>query len=176
MANFADINEAAVYCGTYKKYSEGSLYGDWLKLSDYDSKEEFMAACLELHKDEKDPELMFQDWGNIPEGLCGESWIDEKVWDFMHMMDENDIDGDALAAYFELGLADGKEDAEDIIEDFRERYEGQFDSLEDFGYHWYECGCIEIPESVINYFDFERYGRDVAFDYHETDGYYFRAY
>ena len=50
------------YVGTYGKYNEGSLEGKWLDLEDYTSYEEFCDACKELHKDEKDPEFMIQDW------------------------------------------------------------------------------------------------------------------
>jgi antirestriction protein len=177
MANFANISEGQIYVGTYKKYNEGSLQGAWLQVADYSDKEEFLEACRELHSDEKDPELMFQDFENIPDSLIGESWIDEKVWDFIELIDDHSIDTEALGAYFDLGLDSGKDDADDIISDFEERYEGHFDSLYDFGYHWYECGVLcDIPENVINYFDFERYGRDVAYDYSESDGYYFRNY
>ena len=62
----------------YRKYNEGSLYGKWLSLSDYADKEEFYKACAELHKDERDPEFMFQDYENIPDSLVGECWISEK--------------------------------------------------------------------------------------------------
>lgn len=60
------LSEARVYVGTYAKYNNGSLFGKWLDLSDYSDKEEFIEACWELHKDEEDPELMFQDYENIP--------------------------------------------------------------------------------------------------------------
>lgn len=176
MANFANISEAQVYVGTYKKYNQGSLQGDWLQLADYSDKEEFLEACRELHSDEEDPEFMFQDHENIPGDLISESSIDEKIWDLIRLIDENGIDTEALAAYFELGLDHGKDSADDVIDDFNERYEGHFDSLYDFGYYWYQSGCIEIPEHLENYFDFERYGRDVAFDYSESDGYYFRNF
>lgn len=55
-------NTMKLYCGTYKKYNEGSLFGAWMDLDDYEDAEEFTKACLEIHKDEKDPELMFQDY------------------------------------------------------------------------------------------------------------------
>lgn len=39
-----------------------------------------MKACCELHKDELDPEFMYQDQMGIPEGLFSESHIDDEVW------------------------------------------------------------------------------------------------
>ena len=69
------LSEARVYVGTYNKYNSGSLFGKWLDLFDYWDKDEFMEACRELHKDDQDPELMFQDYENIPEALISESWL-----------------------------------------------------------------------------------------------------
>ena len=77
----------SIYVGTYHKYNCGSIAGKWLDLSDYDSKDEFYEACKELHSDESDPEFMFQDYENIPESWVNESWISEKVWDFLELED-----------------------------------------------------------------------------------------
>ena len=35
-------DQPAIYCGTYKKYNEGSLFGAWLDLRTFDSYEEFI--------------------------------------------------------------------------------------------------------------------------------------
>lgn len=61
--------------GTYAKYNNGSIFGKWFDLSDFTDKDDFMTACAELHKDEEDPEFMFQDWENIPDDLICESWL-----------------------------------------------------------------------------------------------------
>ena len=76
------LSEARVYVGTYNKYNNGSLFGKWLDLSDYSGKDEFLEACRELHEDEQDPELMFQDIENIPEALISESWLSDKFFEF----------------------------------------------------------------------------------------------
>lgn len=55
-------DQPAIYCGTYKKYNEGSLFGAWLDLRTFDSYEEFIDVCKQLHAEEEDPELMFQDY------------------------------------------------------------------------------------------------------------------
>lgn len=41
--------------------------------------EEFYDACRDLHSDEADPALMFQDLENIPSALIGESWLAEDI-------------------------------------------------------------------------------------------------
>lgn len=78
-----------VYVGTYAKYNDGNLAGEWLDLEDYSDKDEFIAACLELHKDEADPELMFQDFEDTPGGMVTESSIDAGLWDWL-ALDEHD--------------------------------------------------------------------------------------
>lgn len=80
--------EPRVYCGTYAKYNSGSLEGRWMDLEDYPDKEEFLEACRELHKDETDPELMFQDWEGVPEIFISESSIEEETWEWLALEEE----------------------------------------------------------------------------------------
>jgi antirestriction protein len=51
-----------IYVGTYGKYNNGSLFGEWLEISKFSNLQEFYRYISELHKDENDPEFMFQDW------------------------------------------------------------------------------------------------------------------
>lgn len=67
-----------VYVGTYKKYNEGNLGGGWLTLTDYSSYAAFLTACRQLHKDERDAELMIQDCSDMPDGLSPMEWITEQ--------------------------------------------------------------------------------------------------
>jgi len=36
------------YIGTYAKYNDGNLYGSWLRLEDFNSKDEFLKAAVSL--------------------------------------------------------------------------------------------------------------------------------
>lgn len=76
------LEETKIYVGTYKKYNEGSIFGEWLNLSDYNDLEEFYNACKELHKDEHDPEFMFQDYEtpDLLKEYISESHIDENIF------------------------------------------------------------------------------------------------
>lgn len=53
-------DQPAIYCGTYKKYNEGSLFGAWLDLRTFDSYEEFIDVCKQLHADERIRSLCFR--------------------------------------------------------------------------------------------------------------------
>lgn len=74
-----------LYVGTYAKYNNGDLSGAWLDLDRFANAEEFEAACKLIHRDEHDPELMFQDVETDPgcdwqEGLYSESAIPRDYW------------------------------------------------------------------------------------------------
>lgn len=72
---------ARVYVGTYGKYNAGSIAGKWVDLSDFKNYDQFVKACAEVHKDERDPEFMIQDYEGMPDGLaCGE-WISREEFD-----------------------------------------------------------------------------------------------
>ena len=158
-----------VHVGTFGKYAAGSLKGKWLDLEDYNDKEEFMKACQELHADEDDPEIMLQDHEGVPSQFIGESWIDEKLWDYLN----SDIDDEVKEAY--MALFD--EWNEDQCND---RYEGKYRSDEDYAEHLSEdIGMLEsIPEYLRFYFDFEKYARDMSIngEFKEENGHYFSNY
>ena len=54
-----DLSEARIYVGTYAKYNNGSLQGEWVELSDFYDLDDFMERCAEIHEDEEEPEYMF---------------------------------------------------------------------------------------------------------------------
>lgn len=85
--DYSNLSEASVYCGTYAKYNNGDLTGQWLKFSDYSDSEEFFNACKELHSDEIDPEFMFQDYENFPENLYSESLSEGDVDKIYELVD-----------------------------------------------------------------------------------------
>ena len=70
------MNEARIYVGTYAKYNNGTLQGEWVSLSDFYDLDGFLEYCAEIHEDEEEPEYIFQDWENIPDSLIDESNLD----------------------------------------------------------------------------------------------------
>ena len=159
--------EPAVYVGTYKKYNEGSLFGRWMKLEDYSDFDSFVEACRELHKDEEGPEFMCQDFEGLPKSQyceAGLGWL-EKFYDLMDMDEE---DQNKVLEYWD-NVWDGA-DPQTVLD----RYFCDYMDDDDFGYYLvHELDCIEIPESVESYFDYERYGRDCKYDFYVTDNYIF---
>lgn len=143
-----------IYVGTYAKYNSGSIFGAWLSLDKYESSEEFFAACKELHKDESDPEFMFQDWEGIPKDMISESYLSSDVWEWLAMDDE---DKELLSVYRE------HVDQQGTLEQAQESFRGKYTSAEDFAEELYEeTGELEkVPDNLRSYIDWERVARDM---------------
>lgn len=162
----------AVYVGTYHKYNCGSIFGMWFDLTTFADYDEFCAVCRFLHRDEADPELMCQDYENFPEVWYSEDIFSEDIFDLIQEFAE--LDEDEREAY--EAFLDVRCDSRISVEDFRDAYQGEWDSEEDFARHIVEeCGMFDnLPESVKDYFDFERYADDLfRYDYDFQDGHVF---
>lgn len=169
----------AVYVGTYHKYNSGSIYGKWMCPGDYDTYEEFMEACGELHRDEPPGmrEFMFQDKEYIPGRLYSESSFSRTEFAYCKAWDEMS-DPFALEAYAELFDIPEDADADDIIDDFNDLYHGYYDSPEDAFYEMAdeEMDIWNFPAHLRCYFDYEGYARDMMInEYEECNDYYFRC-
>jgi len=148
--------QPAVYVGTYAKYNNGSINGSWVKLDDYNDKEDFLDACRELHKDEHDPELMFQGYQGFPEALYSECGIDEKIFDWIKL---NDHEKDIVELY--LDNIDGSADFDTAIEAYAGNANTELEWVQEF----VEDSDLlaEVPEHLQYYFDYEAYLRDLKF-------------
>ena len=94
------ILDAAVYCGTYKKYNEGSLDGGWLYLGRYQNAAAFLEACKKLHADESAPEFMYQDSEYLPDEFYSESCIYPEVFEVIQAIKQMNTDKQAAFADF----------------------------------------------------------------------------
>jgi antirestriction protein len=147
---------SAIYVGTYAKYNAGSIEGKWLRPDDYADKDEFLKACAELHSDEADPEFMFQDFEGIPEGMVGESYVSESLWEWL------DLDADDAAMW-----AAYRED-EDIAsyEQARDAYQGTYESEVAFAEQLFDdLGYLQDDNPLVNYVDWDAVARDLRMDY-----------
>lgn len=155
----------AVYVGTYGKYNDGDLSGQWLDLTSFDSYDEFIEYCMALHSDEDEPELMFQDYQEFPGQWYSESF-GEKVFDRIINYASMD-DREAVDAYL-------SEFDDDDLNDFEDRLMGKWDSEEDFAWNIFdECYASSMPDGFIQYFDIKAFTRDLFEDYVFADGYVF---
>lgn len=101
-----DILKAAVYCGTYGKYNAGSIDGGWLKLGDYPTYDEFITGCKNLHKDEVNPEFMYQDTEHLPVEFYSECSISPEVFDVIRTIKKDIAKNQKKTAAFEAFCED----------------------------------------------------------------------
>ncbi|HWK58348.1 MAG TPA: antirestriction protein ArdA [Parapedobacter sp.] len=169
-----NTSEASVYVGTYAKYNNGSIFGEWLKLSDYADKKEFYTACKELHRDETDPEFMFQDFENIPKGLIDESWISNNIFEVLEALEDMD---ESRQEAFLIWCNNGHQklserDIDDLISNFEDDYLGEYEDEEDFAFEL--VAEMDLPEFAKTYFDYKAYAHDLfCGDYWSDSGHVF---
>lgn len=176
--NNIDSNSPRVYVGTYHKYASGDLFGAWLDLDNYAGADEFLNACRELHKDEKDPEFMLQDYENMPAELYHESASVEQIASMIDYAALDDYDKEMIDAWLDIRSAEGS--ISDMLEAAQDAFFCKVDDTSSTAWRAVAEYCadeklIEIPEHLWNYFDFEAYGRDLSMEMTmSADGYVFR--
>ena len=165
--------------GSYNECNERALGSEWLDLEDFDSweeiEEELKREGFEL--DGIDEELFIQDIEGLPSDCCN--------WDYMHpkrLFDtlresgvlEDSYRYEALMAFLEVrSFADFERSVErhgSRWDDDIRLYKGY--SYEDLGREMFDCLGYEIPDDLIDFFDFEAYGQYIASDLEEySDGF-----
>jgi len=153
------------YISTYGLYNTGSPKGDWFDLDLYDDQEELDDA-LEVFFDgiDDDPEYMYQDFEGFPDSYYNESGLSSEFWEYKEMVNDG-VDKDMLAAGAELGIPLGS---------IQDAYRGEFDTVAEFANDWLDgTGELDDDSVLARYFDYEKYGRDLAMDFSEFNGHYF---
>ena len=147
----------ALYCGTYGKYNSGNFRGMWVDLSTFGSYEYFINFCKAIHADEEDPELMFQDYANIPDSLYRESMGEEE---FNNLLKYCDLcDEYCVSAVDDFLEWYSPED----LDRMHDAYVGVYESKEDFAEELVDdCYNLEKMMGDLScYFDYEKFSRDL---------------
>lgn len=170
-----DMNAARIYVGTYGKYNDGSLYGEWLELSEFYDMDDFMFRCAEIHSDEEEPEYMFQDWENIPDSMIDEGHLQENFFALRNALDMlSDTEKEAFWVWSDGKNTDLTQDAYILVKCFRNEYIGSYASMEEFAE---ELVIMEndLSDFALRYFDFGKYADELfSTDFWYNDGCVFR--
>ena len=172
------FSEARVYVGTYAKYNEGSTYGDWLDLDNYDRMWKFLNACKKIHEDEEDPKFMFQDWENIPSELISESELSPAIFELKDLLDELEEDPFIVWVGDYSDWKEVESDPKKSVEIFRDQYCGEWESERAYAEELFdELYLHGVPSSARSYIDYEAFALDLfRYDYSYIDSYVFRTY
>lgn len=146
----------ALYCGTYGKYNRFNVRGMWVNLSTFDSYKDFEAFCLAIHADEADPEIMYQDFTNMPRSLYHESMCEkgfDKIMEYREMCEEYNVFAvDDFLEWLSPEDLDRMPDA----------YVGVYDTPRDFAYEKAD-EVFNLPNigDIALYFDYAAYTRSL---------------
>ena len=149
--------EPRIYVGTYRKYNEGSIKGEWVDLTLYDTEDAFFVHIRELHKDEDDPEFMYQDFEGFPQAFHHESSMDDRLWEWLAL---DEYEQEIWSIYID------EIDDSASFEQARDAYLGTFSCKEDWAEEYLrDAGFFEkADEIILRYFDFESYARDCEYN------------
>lgn len=165
-----------VYCGTYAKYNNGSIAGAWVDLSKFEDVNGFYKHIKNLHKDEHDPEYMFQDFEGFPDSEYSECGMDfEKLIEYAQLdEDEREV----VAAYVvATGYSFKDFELQDAIDKvvFKEDESDMNTLAVQYAEHWADS-TGEVPEHLSWYIDWQKYGESLLENYSEGNGYVFADY
>lgn len=161
-------NNACVYVGTYNKYNCGSLAGAWVDLESFNDEDELMEFLYRLHADEAEPEFMVQDYMNFPRRFYSESMNENDFAELYEWLNLDEEEREMCEEYWE------EIDKSASVERIKDKlvYSGNsndyFDELAEE-----ELSMCNAPECLRNYFEYESWRRDCAFDYNVTSNFVF---
>ena len=164
--------------GSYNECNERALGSEWLDFSDYSDWEEIEAELIKqgFILDGIDEELFIQDISGLPSGCANWDYMSpQRLFKTLYEADvlEEPYKYDAMLAFLEVRCYSDFEELVDSRgahwDDDIRIYSG-FD-WEDYGREIFECCEQRIDERLLDFFDFEAYGKYVGSDFaEEYDG------
>ena len=164
-------NAPRVWIGCLNCYNRGFLVGDW-----FDATYAADVTVTDAH----------WQWGESQDAFCEELWIfdhdnlpvkgemsphEAQPWADAY----NELDSDhlwpAYCAWVDSGSYTEDSNGVGSVSDFLEAYQGQWDSFRDFADDFVEStGMLrDATEDLVKYFDYDRFERDLKYDYTVQD-------
>ena len=152
----------SIFLTNLGKYNEGHLIGEWLALPASD--EEISAVLERIGINEQYEEYFITDYESEVSGLTvGEYDNIEELNELAEVLEDNAETAEALIYW-------GYDSAEEIsahLDDVCYICTPEGFESDEYAIGWHcakEMECLEIPENIESYFDFESYGRDIMLD------------
>ena len=169
-----NTNEIKVVIGSWVSYNEcneRALGSSWLDFADYSDWEEIADELTKqgFELDGIDEELFIQDIEGLPSGCTNWDYMSpEKLFNVLYEADvlDNEYKYKAMKAYLEVrGFGDFKE----LVDSNGSRWDNDIRIYKDYdwadyGREMFECCGYQIEERLLDFFDFEGYGRYVGSD------------
>jgi antirestriction protein len=132
---------------------DATIYGEDCPICKYCGSDEFWV-------------MDHEGFNGLLEGECSPSTAQEIAERLQEMAESDNLE--AAIAFVELGF-------DWDLNDFESAYIGEFNSDTELAEYFIDNGLsgIEIPDTMIAYFDYEMYGRDLSYDLQNFNSHYF---
>jgi antirestriction protein len=145
--------------------------GRWIDLETVGAWEDIQEILSQAYPSSSIDEVLCADVEGLAKHFYASSCdsFDLSAWlEFLEDKAGTHLSDEVIGAYFQnCGIAS--------ISDIEDAYYGEFSSDEDFAVDLLNsCGDLDPDSTLANYFDYEKYARDLMYDFFEEDGHYFR--
>ncbi len=156
--------------GSYNECNERALGSKWLDLSDYSEWDEILDELKKQGFELQgiDEELFVQDVEGLPSDACNDYTNPKELFNTLQESGvlDNDYKYDVFQAYLEIFSFS---DFENLVNSYGERWDDDIHlyvgmSWDDYGRQYFDDCCYEVPDSIIDFIDFERYGEYIGSD------------
>lgn len=153
-----------MYAASLSDYNAGRLHGEWIGLEgkDVEDIDAEVTAMLASSREPIAEEWAAHDWEGIDPSLFGEYPDLDRLVQYVEWIEDSMADDERTAKQAYVSICG---DLEDAIETFEDAYAGTYDSPREWAYDDIESSgvLIDVPESIVNYFDYEAYVRDADY-------------
>jgi|TARA_R100000482_G_C5116051_1_gene143123 antirestriction protein len=151
-----------IYVASLEAYNNGRMVGAWITPTDYLSFEKFWNA-VQVATEYAD-EVAVHDYEGI--NLSNEYPDVEELYYFCHALEDSWVDEEVILAYAEYT---GEDLNNELIANAENNYVGTFSSFQEYADEWADEQLRDTDNVLKNYFDYERYARDLEYDFMVCD-------
>ena len=163
-------NNPCIYVANLGAYNSGRMVGKWLDLTTFKTVEELKEAVDRIANylgSIYGDEWAIHDYSNFPN--LGENPDLEFLFELKEVLVDH-YAKDALEAFLEYHGLQYFDDVTHLETEFEEVYDGEHTRFEEFAENLFdELYLHDVPEHIQSYIDYEKYARDLSYDYYEID-------
>ena len=159
---YSNLHETnpCIYVANLGAYNAGRMVGWWLDLTTFKDKDELQEAVDKVANylgSIYGDEWAIHDTSNFPD--MGENPDLEKVIEVAAMIKQEGYE--QVKAFLEVYSIED-------LEHFEDSYQGHWDSFKEFATEYMD-NCMEVPEHLEDYIDYEKFSNNLSYDYSEVD-------
>ena len=148
-----------IYVACLASYTSGRLHGAWIDVDNAEQVRAEIAAMIAAS-----PTAFAEEWQiHDCEGLWDLDPLRVSIEDLCEFCTVADEFGEAFSCWFTYDTEYNAQ-AGDFKNRFQNEYLGTYKDAAEYGMEYVDNGCLEIPEHIMHYIDYEALGRDLLID------------